>query len=104
MLKNIFILSVIITLTGCAHQREKSWSAFSGSRSDGIIKLSYPVGLFDNNAPSESEGKRLAIQRCSVWGYRNAVAFGGSTLNCQVRNGYGSCLEGIVIKEYQCSP
>lgn len=96
-------MSVFI-FSGCAtYQGEKSWNAVGGSHSDGVIKLAYPISLFDNKAPDESQGKSLAAQRCKVWGYNNAVAFGGVTTQCEQRNGFGNCLNGVVIKEYQCT-
>lgn len=104
MLKKLIMVLSIISLSGCAtYQAEKSWSAVGGSRADGVIKLAYPISLFDNSSPSEIQGKSLAAQRCKVWGYKNAAAFGGIITQCEQRNGFGNCLHGTVIKEYQCT-
>lgn len=104
MLKKITILFSILALSGCAsYQTGKSWEAVGGSRSDGIIKLAYPIGLFNYSAPDDFQGTALAAERCKVWGYQNATAFGGKITQCERRNGFGDCLNGIVIKEYQCT-
>lgn len=103
MIKKISALLFIIALSGCAgYQTEKSWSAIGGSRADGTIKLAYPIALFNNSAPADS-GVGMAGQRCKVWGYKSAVAFGGTTTQCERRNSFGDCVIGNVVKEYQCT-
>lgn len=96
------ILFSMLVLSGCASPTIKSWSAISGSKADGTVKLAYPIALFDNASPPESEGKILAAKRCKAWGYQNASSFGGNRVQCDQRNGFGQCLEGMVIREYQC--
>lgn len=102
MKKITTVLLSLFILSGCAAPMVKSWSALSGSKADGVVKLGYPIALFDNLSPPESEGKSLAAQRCRAWGYQNASTFGGSRVQCDQRNGFGQCLEGMVIREYQC--
>ena len=98
----IAIIFSVLLLSGCATISEtKEWSAIGGSKSDGSVKLAYPIALFNNSAPMYS-GLPLAAKRCKAWGYRGASEFGGHTVQCESRNGFGDCLRGNVVKEYQC--
>ena len=100
-MKNFFILTLAaLALSGCATQ--KDWAATGGSKSDGTIKLSYEVGLFQVAEVSEAQAISLAKRRCSVWGYTGAEAFGGSTKACNQASG-GSCNSWLITKEYQCT-
>lgn len=99
-MKNIFLILFILMFSACATQ--KHWTATGGSRSDGIIKLSYEYGLFEKPDISLSQGVSVAQQRCASWGYSNAEAFGGTIKKC---NYYGSsgCMQWLVTAEYQCT-
>lgn len=94
------IIALLALSTGCATQ--KDWAATGGSKADGIIKLSYEVGEFEKPQLSESQGLKLAIRRCSTWGYNSAEAFGGVTRTCNQFGGFGGCARWMVTKEYQC--
>jgi len=102
-MKKITLAAVVLATllsTGCAVQ--KDWSATGGSKSDGTIKLSYQVGMFEAAEVSEEQGINLATKRCSAWGYTNAEAFGGSTQVCTSPSSSG-CNIWLVTKEYQCT-
>lgn len=99
MKKIIFITLMVLTLSSCA--THKDWSATGGSKSDGTIKLSYQVGLFETAEVSEQQAVTLATKRCSAWGYTSAEAFGGVTKVCNSQSSSG-CNSWIVTKEYQC--
>jgi len=88
-------------LAGCA--TTKDWSATGGSRSDGVVRLSYEVGEFERPQLSESQGIDLATRRCQTWGYTGAEAFGGVTRQCSNGGGFGGCAMWVVTKEYQCT-
>ena len=45
----------------------------------------------------------VALKCCQAWGYTAAEAFGGSTSQCQLYNGYGNCLRAFVTVPYQCT-
>src|SRR5574337_1042175 len=80
--KFILILGVSIALiSGCAVTKE--WSATGGSRSDGVVRLSYEVAEMEKPQLSEQQAIRLASQRCRTWGYTGAEAFGGATRKCR---------------------
>ena len=93
--------AVAVLLSGCV--TVKDWSATGGSRSDGVVRLSYEVGEFEKPQLSETQAINLATQRCQTWGYTGAEAFGGVTRQCSQGGGFGSCSLWVVTKEYQCT-
>lgn len=93
------LLAVSLGLAACA--TAKTWSATGGSRSDGTVRLSYTYGMFEAPTVDEVAGQAVALQRCRVWGYSGAEAFGGVTQTCN-QMGSSGCLEFLVTKEYQC--
>ncbi len=90
----------IATLSGCA--TPKTWSATGGSRADGTVRLSYEVGMFEAAQVDEAQAITLATQRCAVWGYSGAEAFGGTTSQC-TQPGSSGCMVTLVTKEFQCT-
>jgi len=97
-MRKVLILTGL--LAGCA--TVSHMTATSGSRADGIVKLSYEVGWLDKVAINEAEALDTARRRCSTWGYADAEAFGGITRQCQQYGSMG-CLRWFVTKEYQCT-
>jgi hypothetical protein len=97
-MRKVLILTGL--LAGCA--TVSHMTATSGSRADGIVKLSYEVGWLDKVAINEAEALGTARRRCSTWGYADAEAFGGITRQCQ-QSGSMGCLRWFVTKEYQCT-
>lgn len=97
----IAFIAVLISMTACAVQ--KDWVATDGSRSDGVVTLSYDYGEFQRPVLDEAQGVQEATSRCEVWGYRGAVAFGGETVSCAVPDLFGSCSGWRVSKTYQCT-
>ncbi|HEY1270105.1 MAG TPA: YecR family lipoprotein [Candidatus Binatia bacterium] len=96
-----FVLALLMTgLVGCAVQ--KQWTATGGSRSDGIVKLSYEYRAFERPQTDQQQGLELAIKRCGVWGYTGAEAFGGQTRACN-NTASGTCNSWLVTREYQCT-
>jgi len=96
----VSFLSGAILLAGCATVSQMA--ATSGSRSDGIVKLSYEYGMFDRVKIDEMTGLATAQRRCATWGYTNAEPFGGEVRQCQSASGYG-CMRWFVTREYQCT-
>ena len=92
---------VLALLSGCV--TTKDWSATGGSRSDGVVRLSYEVGEFQKAQLNEQQAINLATQRCKTWGYTGAEAFGGVTRQCNVPGGFGGCTQWMVTKEFQCT-
>jgi YecR-like lipoprotein len=102
MKKPVELVSILAAtiLVGCAVAKE--WSATGGSRSDGMVKLSYEIKEFEKPILDEQQGINLATQRCRAWGYSGAESFGGVTRQCNRDNGAG-CSQWLVTKEYQCT-
>ncbi len=103
VVSNIQIVAgmVLLFLTGCTSQ--KVLQATGGSRADGIVNLSYEVGMFENPVVDMSQADKIARKRCEAWGYTQAEAFGGHTTQCQAYNAYGNCLRAFVTVPYQCT-
>lgn len=100
MKKNLVVLVVAaLGVSGCATTKE--WTATGGSRSDGVVKLSYQYGLFEAPQVSAQQGLELAKSRCAAWGYSGAEAFGGVTRACNNLDSTG-CNSWLVTAEYQC--
>ena len=91
----------MIVLVGCASQ--KVLQATGGSRSDGVVNLSFETGAFESPVVDWNQANTVALKRCQAWGYTAAEAFGGSTSQCQLYNGYGNCLRAFVTVPYQCT-
>ncbi len=97
--KTVLAACAVLLVAGCA--TSKVWQATGGSRADGIVKLSYQYVMFE--VPElASDGTELAAERCKVWGYDGAQAFGGVTEQC---NNFGpdGCTSWMVTKEFQCT-
>jgi len=95
-----FIFIVAFGISGCA--TPKNYTATGGSRSDGVVKLSYEYGTFEVPQVNPQQGIDLAKERCSAWGYSAAEAFGGTTKVCN-RPGSSGCDGWLVTSEYQCT-
>jgi hypothetical protein len=96
------VIVSIALLSGCA--TTKDWAATGGSRADGVVRLSYEVGLMEKPQLNEQQAINLATQRCKTWGYAGAEAFGGVTRQCNMPGGFGGgCNQWMVTKEYQCT-
>lgn len=91
----------ILLLSGCATQ--KDWLVTGGSRSDGVVRLSYESNEFQRPNVSEAQAIELATQKCSAWGYKGAESFGSQSTQCQSRRGFGNCGDRLTTIEYQCT-
>jgi hypothetical protein len=81
---------------------DKQLEATGGSRSDGIIELSYEIGAFQSAKIDWDKAQSDAIARCGVWGYRNAARFGGEKRQCNMPSNSG-CMGWFVTIPYQCT-
>ena len=95
----LMLLSFAI-LNGCASI--KTLQATGGSKADGVVELSYQYGMFEAPKVQWDQALVTAKGRCKAWGYPSAEAFGGTTSQCQTRNGYGNCTSYFVTAKYQC--
>ena len=101
-MKKAIGIAVAAALMLCGCVTTKDWSATGGSRSDGVVRLSYEVAEFEKPQLSEQQAINLATQRCKTWGYSGAEAFGGVTRQCNMGGGFGGCARWVVTKEFQC--
>lgn len=77
-------------------------SSSDGSRSDGIVELSYEIGGMQSAKIDYSKAQSAATKRCAAWGYQNAEAFGGEKRECQFWSNYG-CSQWYITVSYQCT-
>lgn len=100
-MKYLCLLLVAASLVGCATKRD--FYAMSGSRADGTVDMAYDInGPFDQPVVSKSQADGIAKQKCNVWGYSDAEPFGGQSERCNQRNGFGKCISGQIVIQYQC--
>jgi|HubBroStandDraft_6_1064221.scaffolds.fasta_scaffold836545_2 hypothetical protein len=88
-----------LALGGCAVS--KDWQATGGSRSDGVVRLSYEYKQMQAAQTNDQQGLNLAVSRCGSWGYTGSEAFGRTKQTCNQPGGLG-CASWLVTKEYQC--
>ncbi len=101
IIKPITLISIILLSSGCTVI--KTLQATGGSKSDGIVELSFEYSQFEVPKVKWEAGLATATIRCNKWGYSEAEAFGGVVKRCQGYNGYGSCTYFFVTAKYQCS-
>lgn len=94
------LLAISAVISGCATKKE--FYATGGSRADGTIDMAYEFHPFESPVVSLQQAQTVAKSKCSVWGYRDAEPFGGKSVNCYQRNGFGTCEAGQVLVKYQC--
>jgi len=98
-MKLLLVTFLTFFLFGCAVTKE--YAATGGSRSDGIIKLSYEQRTFEVPNVNEQQGLNLARVKCKGWGYSDAESLGGITRTCN-DSGLTQCHQWLITKEYQC--
>lgn len=94
------ILSAGLILSACA--KNVTPAATGGSRSDGIVNMSFEIGQMQKAVINWSQTDAGAVARCQAWGYTGANRFGGYTRKCQWSNQYG-CARWFVTVPYQCT-
>ncbi|MFT4792141.1 MAG: hypothetical protein ACJAVR_003326 [Paracoccaceae bacterium] len=99
--RHFFLIFVAVALAGCATQ--KTPVPTGGSKSDGIVRLSFQVGIFEDPQVDWSNAQASAMARCAAWGYTGAEPFGGQTQQCLRFNGYGNCILANMHTDYQCT-
>ncbi|MBN3864802.1 hypothetical protein HCU66_21470 [Pseudomonas frederiksbergensis] len=93
-------LALSATLAGCA--TNKDFYAKGGSRADGVVDMAYDFQQFETPVVRVEQAQRIAKSKCVLWGYSDAEAFGGKTQHCNQMNGYGTCIAGQIVVQYQC--
>ena len=97
IVSSVIIISTLLTLASCSV--EKKMSATGGSKADGIVKMSYEVGPFEQATVDKAQGSRSALKRCKAWGYKKVEPFEASSKKCIDQP---NCMRYIVTTEYQC--
>ncbi len=96
----VYLVTISLLISACAVN--KTPIPTGGSRADGIIELSYEVGMFEDPVVDWLSADKSASKRCQAWGYKQAEAFEGLKTECQAYNGYGNCVQTLVTANYQC--
>jgi hypothetical protein len=103
-MKRIATLIGLLLLSGCTVHKELI--PVGGSKADGTIRMGYRLGdtygAYEIASVNMTQGQALAAQKCKVWGYDGAEAFGGQVTNC-VNSGPMGCVQSEVYIEYQCA-
>lgn len=93
----------MVYLSGCAPMPVYPQSV-GGSRSDGIINMTYEYGSFTVPDIQWEAANEEAISRCKSWGYKGARAFGGTKEICIDPDvEYGGCNRYQGMITYQCT-
>jgi len=100
-LASLTILAITFLMVGCS--TVKIPQATGGSRSDAVVNMSYEYSWLEKPVIDWEKARMEAQNRCRVWGFVDAVPFGGSTTECISRNDYGACVRQIVTNAYQCT-
>ncbi len=98
-MKNIIFCFLIFSLSGCSTIVVPESSG--GSRSDGIVEMSFEYGLFEKPQVKWSDAQAEAASRCIAWGYKDAKRFGAFTEECEVYD-KNYCTLTLVKIKYQC--
>lgn len=99
-MRNMVFIAFILILSACT--TIKVPKATGGSKSDGIVELSYEYGMFESPQVDWNEALSTAVRRCAAWGYSTAESFGGTISRCQSYNSYGNCVRNFVTMKFQC--
>jgi hypothetical protein len=100
-LKKILIFASLASLAACAV--EKTPVPTGGSKSDGLVELSYQVGALEVPTVNWAAAQKSATKRCNSWGYRQADPFEGVKQQCVSSDIYGGCNMMTVTRVYQCT-
>lgn len=97
----VYAIALVAWCAGCS--TPKFAEPVGGSRADGTITLAYTVSMFQSPVVDWAQADASATQRCSGWGYAGAERFGSGRNRCNRVNGYGNCIETVVLIDYQCT-
>ena len=99
MKKIIAIVSLSLFLQSCETTRYLNTTG--GSKSDGIVEMSFEHGAFENPQIQWADAKLKAAKTCQAWGYSSATPFGQGESKCVAVNEYG-CIRWKDTYKYQC--
>ena len=94
---------LLLLVCGCAHSVPQHFTFDSGSKGDGIAKVSYTFSSI-LNVPSHNynQAHSVALAACENWGYSSAQK-GATDKECLSNvDEWGNCKTQKVIVTYQC--
>ncbi len=103
-MKNIillFFISIICTACfpdGSVNKPSVSWTAIDGNKAGATVKLACTYNVYFESPGSYSNANTLAAEKCRIWGYGTAKAFGGIQERCADLQ----CNVKIAEVVYQC--
>lgn len=100
-MKSVVVLFFALLISACTVN--KQMYAVGGSKADGTVEMAYDVGAFETAKVDFNDAQSKATQKCKVWGYKAAEAFGGQKNTCLARNGFGNCMQSQIIVPFQCT-
>jgi hypothetical protein len=92
--------ALLLGLGGCA--TTERWGVSGGDREQGVVRVSYEYPEFHQPVVSDEQALRIAINRCTGWGYEDAEPIAGQLRQCSNRSG-SNCDLWTVTREYQCT-
>jgi hypothetical protein len=92
--------TALLNLAGCA--TSKQWAVSDSDKQQGLVRVSYEFPEFREPSVSDSQAEKLALNRCSGWGYDAAQPIPGQLRQCSNMDG-GNCDLWKVTREYQCT-
>lgn len=97
--RSVTLVTLTLVLASCMVPVKRELLPVGGSRTDGIVYLSYEHGAMLDPQVDYAAAQVRASERCKAWGYSGAQRFGGETNRCRDR----SCTGYIVTVPYQCT-
>lgn len=99
-MRSIYAIFLIFTVSACTVN--KTPVATGGSKSDGIVTMSYSANTLHSPKVNWLKAAGEAAERCKAWGYKSAEPFGGASRECVRYHPSGRCRTEKVSISYQC--
>jgi len=98
--KKFLIFLPFLTFAAC--EVAKTPVPTGGSKSDGLVEVSYDVGPYEVPLVDWDAAQASATKRCNAWGYPKADPFEGVKKQC-AQFTYSGCNVQTVTRTYQCT-
>ena len=92
--------ALLLNLAACATSQK--WGISGSDRNGGVVQVSYEYPEFHQPDVSDAQAMKIALGRCSGWGYDKVEPLPGQTRQCSNMEG-ANCDLWTVTREYQCS-
>jgi len=97
-----FLASAALLLNLAACATSQNWGISGGDRNGGVVRVSYEYPEFHQPDVSDAQAMKIALGRCSGWGYDDVEPIPGQTRQCSNMEG-ANCDLWTVTREYQCT-